>query len=100
LPFRLNALAEMGLAGAPSKAVMGALENGAVNYEMMEKKTLHFRRIRASFSQKWIVPSEPVPKSEHGKESSRTLRVDYEPQVENVPCTGWKEISFTEYTRA
>jgi hypothetical protein len=38
LPFRLNALAEMGLAGAVSKAVMGALENGTVNYEMMEKK--------------------------------------------------------------
>ena len=57
LPLRLNALVEIG-PGAASKANMEVIENGTFNYEM--KQTLLFRRVRASLSQKWMVPSEPV----------------------------------------
>ena len=58
LPLRLNALVEMG-PGAASKAIGEIDENRTFNYEMMEKTRL-FRRVRASLSQKWMVPSEPV----------------------------------------
>ena len=58
LPLRLNALVEMG-PGAASKAIMEVIENGTFNYETI-KKALLFRRVRASLSQKWMVPSEPV----------------------------------------
>lgn len=42
-------------------------------------KDVLFKRILASLSQKLTVPSAP--------------------DVEKVPCTGWKLMSFTEYTR-
>ena len=60
LPLRLNALVEIG-PGAASKAIMKVIENGIFN----ERKALLFRRVRASLSQKWMVPSEPVSLS-HG----------------------------------
>lgn len=63
--MRVNCVAKCELACWASR-------EGAVKYIL-------FRRVRASLSQKLIVPSAPA--------------------VENVPCTGWKFMSFTAKTR-
>lgn len=73
-----------------------------------EGRDLHLRRVRASLSQKLTVPSEPgrVACKQGKRESSMERKWERGkerlgrdvPQVENVPWTGWKEMSLTEYT--
>lgn len=55
-----------------------------------------FKRVRASLSQKWMVPSDPVQITSAYWRSPPKRRSS--PQVENVPWTGWNDISFTAYT--
>ena len=83
VPVRLKHVAAIG-PGAGSKAVSGIGQSDKSVHrskcresERREEKRGNalFRRVRASLSQKLMVPSEP--------------------QVENVPCTGWKVMSFT-----
>ena len=56
-PLRLNALVEIGPVAA-SKASMRSSDQKNKNKSFI-RNTL-FKRVRASLSQKWIVPSEPA----------------------------------------
>lgn len=94
VPVWLNAVQEIG-PGTGSKAIehMRVSEGSARTKE----RNVLLSRVRASLSQKLMVPSEPVVSGQSSKWTR--LRVRDGPQVENVPCTGWNVISFTAYTR-
>lgn len=54
-----------------------------------------FRRVRASLSQKWMVPSDPKD-NEFIQLIIYLLKIErHKPQVEKVPWTGWNEMSLT-----
>ena len=63
------------------------------------REVILFNRVRESLSQKLIVPSAPAV----GHVQMRLEKVrgggGILPQVENVPCIGWKLMSFTANTR-